>query len=182
MSRPILQSGGAEGADSYFGACAQAAGHQVHHYSFQGHQSTCEHRVILTESQLEIARPYITWVAPKLQKQVPTSAYVRRLIFRNFYQVWGANQLIAVAPLQSATQVKGGTGWAVEMAKEWKLPLYVFDEKSDAWFSFDYSIQRFEPCNLPPLTPCYAGVGSRALGVKGKNAIRSLYEYWANEV
>lgn len=71
------------------------------------------------------------------------------------------------------TVVKGGTGYAVQMAINMNKPVYVFDQPSGQWFTWDGG--RFTPTTIPQLTRNFAGVGTRELTKAGQEAIEQVY-------
>lgn len=180
--RPILTSGGAAGADLTFEEYALKLGHDVYACSFEGHNTSSKARVILSEAQLQQAEASVAKAGKALEKAVPRKPYIRNLIYRNYYQIRKCEQVIAVAPLtEDRVNVEGGTGWAVMMAKQQGLPVYVFDETKPKpqWWHYDNQTDQFQPIDgYPPLVQRYAGIGSRQLGPAGRAAIQSLYGHW----
>ena len=83
---------------------------------------------------------------------------------------------IAATPL-----VKGGTGYAVQMAINESKPVYVFDGTKEGWYTYDYKLKNFIPTEIPTLTKNFAGIGSRSLATqevidKSLQAIRNVYK------
>lgn len=181
---PILTTGGAEGADTIFAENAIKCDHEVFTLSFDGHKTKWNNKWDLTDEQLSVANPFIERAAVSLNRQTPKNKYTLKLIQRNYYQVRKAEIVIAVAPLEDQSRVSGGTGWAVEMAKELKMPIYLYacDECSPAWYQFDYDIGQFVTTKkLPPLTERYAGIGCRKINEAGIKAIQYLYFTWSRD-
>jgi hypothetical protein len=95
-------SGGASGADTFFGTEAAVQGHQVVHWSFDGHKSPLpeEERVILSNEQLEVANTFLKRASKKLKRNVPwKKPSILKLLQRNYYQVRYTDQVIAVGRL-----------------------------------------------------------------------------------
>lgn len=178
----VLTSGGAKGVDSLFTEWASKVGDTVYNLSFDGHQTNCAGRFILNEQQLALANPFISQVAPLLNKRVPKEGFVKKLIQRNYFQIRKAELVIAIAPLTTdKKQVQGGTGWAVMMAIQNHTPVYVFDfslEEEKAWFCYNDKTSCFEPSMIPNKSERYAGIGSRNVNTYGVKAIQNLYEFW----
>ena len=62
------------------------------------------------------------------------------------------------------------------MAIDNKKSIFVFDQKTDLWFEYDYIIG-FKPMgigDIPKLTERFAGIGTRELKDSGIVAIKSL--------
>jgi hypothetical protein len=86
----------------------------------------------------------------------------------------GDNRIAAI-PL-----VKGGTGYAVQMAINEGKPVYVFDGTKQGWYKYDYDAKNFVLTETPTLTKNFAGIGSRTLSTpevieKSLQAIRNVY-------
>lgn len=96
--------------------------------------------------------------------------YAYNLILRDYVQVIKSDQVIAVGELSLATnQVKGGTGYAVEMAKVLNIsgnprPIYVFNTLDEKWYKCSndtsYGVTFFESA-VPTLTKNTACIGTR---------------------
>jgi hypothetical protein len=77
-------------------------------------------------------------------------------------------------------QVKGGTGYAVQMAINEGKPVYVFDGTKEGWYTYDYNLKDFVPTDIPTLTKNFAGIGSRTLSTqevwdKSTQAVKDVY-------
>jgi hypothetical protein len=99
---------------------------------------------------------------------------------REWFQVKGGEAVFAIGYLtDSMNEVKGGTGWAVQMAIDAGKPVYVFDQQFDRWFTWEEGVPgkfgRFVECDIPVLTGHFAGVGTREILPNGIEAIRSVY-------
>ena len=78
-------------------------------------------------------------------------------------------------------QVKGGTGYAVQMGINEGKPVYVYDASQNGWFRYDYTVKNFIATETPVLTQNFAGIGSRSLATNeqmemAKSAIKDVYE------
>ena len=85
------------------------------------------------------------------------------LLARNYYQVNKSESVLAVAYLTGDFKsVKGGTRMAVDLGVALKLPVYVLDVTSEAWYSYNYEANQFQLYNgIPTLTRKFTGVGTR---------------------
>ena len=178
----ILNSGGAKGADTQFGICAKAAGHEVRHYTFPNGHGHVEDVVVLTKEQLLQADTYLYRANSTLKRQFPSkNEFVNNLLRRNYWQVRDTKAVFAVAWLEKK-EVAGGTAWAVQMAKDLRIPtIYLFDMLSNIWHQWFYSMNDWEyttslDIKKPREFSVYTGIGSRDLSVKGKEAIEELYK------
>ncbi len=186
MNQNILFSGGAEGADSLFGECAEKIGHKVVHFGFEGMKLPSKIKednvCYLNDVMLKEADVYLKRANLKLERSFPTKTYyTNNLLRRNYFQVKKSMSVYAVAALDLEKNiVLGGTGWAVQMAVDIKIPeVYVFDLKTSKWFYYEYVEGKFHKMIDRPIKPTgyYTGIGSRPqnLTVEGIEAIRKLY-------
>ena len=118
-------------------------------------------------------------------------------IIRNWMQVKNADAVYALGTIRQPGEnasdkagetriaaipiVKGGTGYAVQMAINEGKPVYVFDGTKEGWYTYDYKVKNFVPTEIPTLTKNFAGIGSRSLSTqevidKSLQAIRNVYE------
>jgi alkylated DNA repair dioxygenase AlkB len=118
-------------------------------------------------------------------------------IIRNWLQVKNADAIYALGTIKQPGEnasdkkdeervaaipiVKGGTGYAVQMAINERKPVYVFDGTKKGWYKYDYTVKNFVETETPKLTKNFAGIGSRSLSTpeviqKSIQAIRDVYE------
>ena len=97
----ICLSGGAVGADTTFGNCAESVGHTVVHYVFHGMRTKCKNGLIFVEQEnLLKADPYLKQANKILKRRFPTSSgYVNNLLRRNYYQVKETKRVYAVSSI-----------------------------------------------------------------------------------
>jgi len=110
---------------------------------------------------------------------IAQNPYVKNLLSRNWFQVKNSEAIYAIGTFfnKSQTIVKGGTGWAVQMAIDNKKPVYLFEQNLDHWFVYYYPENKFtEIYVIPELTPNFAGIGTREITYKGKQAIKEIYK------
>lgn len=182
--KPICLSGGAVGWDMQWGMCAGMLGHMVVHWSFKGHRTKCPPSEVaeLTPDQLLEADPYLHRANKTLMRTFPPkSPHATNLLRRNWYQVRDADSVYAGSEFDERGLVVGGTAWAVQMFidrhNSEACSCYVFDQINGKWFKWE---GRWEPIQSPPVpTGIWAGIGSRTLLPAGKQAIRTLLEYEA---
>jgi hypothetical protein len=98
---------------------------------------------------------------------------IRRVVQSIFHMVNDSYQLFALGWIQPDDTVKGGTGWAVELAKLFNRPVSVFDQGRHAWFSWRGG--RWEPDQPAIGDKPFAGTGTRNLTDEGRAAIADLF-------
>lgn len=182
MEQHINHSGGASGSDLYWEIIGETYGVSTRAYSFEGHSTLSNNRVILTDDELNVGWVNILKADDVLKRgtTINTPPYVSKLLSRNWYQVDNSDTILAIGEFRNTkkTQVRGGTGWAVQMAISNNKNIYVFDQISDMWYIYWKQRGSFVPYyEIPKLTYNFAGIGTRGLGQPGKTAIEKLYEY-----
>ncbi len=179
----VCLSGGADGADLQWGMTAGMAGHSVIHWSFLEHNSNAPESelVRLTCESLEEAAPFVKQAAMNLNRSVPYKSYIKKLIYRNYFQIRDSSSLYGVGFIEN-NQVQGGTAWAIEMFKERlrnnsSLKMYFFDQNSNSWYEYLILFGWSKIEKPPKPSGIWAGIGSRDLKENGKNAIRTLMDW-----
>lgn len=98
---------------------------------------------------------------------------IRKVMQVLFHMINKGFQVFAVGWIQPNDTVKGGTGWAVELAKLFHRPLSVFDQDRQAWFSWENNAWVE---SLPVIeSKTFVGTGTRHLSDAGKRAIEDLF-------
>lgn len=168
----INHSGGAIGSDSTFDSIGKEKGFLTHRHYYHGKKTPMGNLEITDMEERE------GWIhvlkANKTLKRKPHK--YRDLLSRNWFQVKNSEAIFAIGELKDPSEVKGGTGWAVQMAIDNNKPVYVFDQKYNQWLTYDYADEIFLFCEPPVLTKNYAGIGTRELNENGRNAIIKLYD------
>lgn len=174
-------SGGCPGSDMEWEIQGEPYGVHTVAYSFKGHKQEGKNQKILTGDELDEGFQHVL-IANKQLKRYPQgqSTYVKSLLSRNWFQVKNADAVFAISNgFLTKDTVKGGTGWAVQMAIDCDKPVFVFHDNgmSDGWFRY-MPIVGFESLRgeIPTLTENFAGIGTREIKDNGKYAIRRVYE------
>lgn len=173
----VCLSGGADGADIEWGACAASIGHTVIHWSFSGHRTHAPESqlVRLDDEELRLGKEALENAARALGKHPPRRPAVARLLQRNYYQVAWSKACYAVTVINE-NEIPGGTAWATTMFAQLhpgSRDLYVFDQEVDSWFGFNG--ETWDRIDSPPRPRgIWAGIGSRDLKKNGRDAIRKL--------
>lgn len=175
----IINSGGAEGADKAFGDIGTENGYKVIHHSFVYHKINGQgERLQHSLEELNQANEMLLKANESLKRRYPPmSQFVKRLLQRNRFQVINSDAIIAIAPLEQGSKtVKGGTGWAVQMAIDENKIVHVFDDgQTNQWHVHDGN--QFYPSESKPDMKYYdsiAGIGTRNISDAGMDAIKNL--------
>jgi len=178
-----LNSGGAYGSDFEWGNVATEFGIVNINHLYHGNKTPYGNKS-LTDAQLEEGWKHVL-EANKTLKRRPEG--YKSLLGRNWFQVKDSDAVYAIADIDFNTNiVKGGTGWAVQMAIDSNKLTFVYDMNSHSWWRYDKSVRKFLKYEgSPTLTKNFAGIGTR--GVKqtdgtyklqdeAKQAIRGVFE------
>ncbi|MFV7235172.1 hypothetical protein [Flavobacterium sp. ZB4R12] len=171
-------SGGAEGADSYFEKIGQKYGVQTLAYSYKTAYHKSKNKVELSESEYQEGILHVS-IANETLNKFKIKRYMK-LLARCWFQVKNSEQIFAISTIitkNNSEFVKGGTGWTVQMALDNNKEVFLFDQKKDSWFYWDYQEYKFKILiELPRITVVnFAGIGARIINEKGINAIEDLF-------
>lgn len=175
----VNHSGGAVGADSFWGEEGSKHGIISEHYYHGRRTPQGNHEI--TDAEFLEGRRMVLRANETLERQ--PDRYMD-LLARNWMQVKNAEAVFAVGRFSSGTSstVDGGTGWAVQMAVDSGKPVYLFDQDMMAWFEHSPDTSGEEGIHpgwrkmdrVPTLTRDFAGIGSRNLTDAGREAIRAV--------
>jgi len=215
MSDLVNHSGGAYGGDTYWDIIGREFGVTQHmHYKDVDNPNLSQKlrnagvkATILTDEQMNFARNEVRRLlgidysikSTDTEKQI----LQKNLQVRNFYQVYNADAVYAIAKLDNSVdtskpdnftditksiksykfdKVKGGTNTAVQLGIKLNKPVYVWDITTEKWYKFDGT--QFEEIETPTLTKNFAGVGSRDIenyNVQKEGKWRPRKEYVGKE-
>jgi len=175
----ILFSGGIKGAEEEFGASAERLGIQEVNFSFEGHSIVRRRGLrVLTNEELKNGDVSLEYVSRLMNRRFTTNPTIRNVLQSIWYQVNSGQEIYVVGEILEDRTVKGGTGWGAELAKLCNKPLFVFDQKRDAWFTWN-QVDWVE-CrrgNEPVISHVhFTGTGTRFLEENGKKAVAELFE------
>ena len=182
------QSGGAYGADTFWGLIGARFGVKSNHFRADDKVSKTlknagQTAVILTQEQIEEGLPHAKLAAKALGKNFPKNTTQQLLLARNWFQVKNADAVYAIAQLDGG-YVRGGTGYAVAMAVENNKPVFVFDPVKGRWY--ERGSKSWKPMKeIPVLTEKFAGIGTRDVedyNVQKEGKWVSREEYLGKEV
>ena len=175
----ILFSGGAAGAEAEFGANAERFGIEEVNFTFEGHASIRQRGLrFLNREELKNGDVSLEYVSMLMNRRYTEGPMMRKILQSIWYQVNSGQAIFVVGEILADKTVKGGTGWGAEFAKICNKPLYVFDQKRDAWFRWNQKewVER-EKGDEPVISHShFAGTGTRYLNENGKKAIAMLFE------
>ena len=179
-------SGAAQGADTHFSRIGLEYEVPFAHYTFKGHKASKTAAGLkrpLNPKELDEGGEKVKKADESLQRLQGkrTNPHVLKLLQRSWFQVKTANGVYAIGELQKGgTELKGGTGWTVQMAVDAKKKhIYAFDIKNKNWHRYDYKLNRFRMIKeTPKLVKRFAGIGSRKIKKNsvGYKAIQDLYK------
>jgi hypothetical protein len=170
-----LLSGAARGAEAEFGACAEKWGLTELNFSFDGRDPE-RHRGLVNLTEEELAQGAVSqvYLQAKMHRSYPDTPFFRRMLQTIWHQVATAGEVFAVGSVQEDGTVRGGTGWAVELARQWHKPVFVFDQAQDAWLV--WTDGAWDPADQPVVSERrFCGTGTRSLTDAGRQAIRDLF-------
>ncbi len=171
-----LLSGGAQGAESAFGDCAERWGLTEIHYSFKGRPVSRNTGVLLlSDEQLQQGRVNARYLQEHMHRSYPDTPLFQKVLQSIWHQVNTAGQVFVIGIILEDNTVKGGTGWAAELAKHLNKELFVFDQERQSWLLWDndawHSLEE-----APRITSRrFTGTGSRFLSDQGRAAIEDLF-------
>ncbi len=171
-----LLSGGATGAEEAFGHCAETWGLAELNFSFAGRETERRRGLVeLTQQELTQGAVSSKYVETHLHRKFPDGAAMRRILSTIWHQVSTAGAVYTVGIVNDDGTVKGGTGWASELAKHWHKPLFVYDQVGAKWLT--WKGEAFEQCDPPTIRERrFTGTGTRSLSSAGRQAIVDLFE------
>ena len=166
--------GGHRGTEAEFGRQAERFGIGEVNYSFDGHQPEREKGlVILSPEELKKGDISMEIVSLRMNRKYAKVDKIRKVFQSIFHMVNSGVQVLAVGWIQADDTVKGGTGWAVELAKLFNRPLSVFDQERNQWFTWRDNAWVED---LPVVEhETFVGTGTRNLTEAGEKAIQELF-------
>ncbi len=169
-----LYSSGLKGAEATFGEEAEKYGIKEVVYSFDGHRLTREKNVkILSQEELERGDISMELASRMLNRTYYETDKIRKVLQTIFHMINGGHQVFVIGSIQDDLSVKGGTGWAVELAKMFNRPLHVYDQPNKKWFTWKNSSWQEDSPKIEYNT--FVGSGTRYLSDAGREAIEKLF-------
>lgn len=181
-----IHSGGAKGADTFFGELGKRFGYKVLHHSFDDHRPTpkaYKNGQVITHAQedLNAKKAILEKAREHLGRQAPKNQFIENLLLRNAYQVQDSQLVVAVSKVSNFKRcyVAGGTGYAVSMAYVANKPILVFDQEREEWFysikgSSLYALER-QP-DVLKFPERFAGIGTRDINNAAMAELSQIFE------
>lgn len=171
----VLYSGGAPGAEQFFGAFAESWGIEEVNFSFEGHQMERSRGArVLTNGELSLKDVSLTYVSRLMNREYTRAPLFRKVLQSICWQVSSGEQVVVVGAIQTDNTVKGGTGWGAEFAKICNKPLIVFDQPRSSWF--EWRKDAWAEVQNPVIDhEKFTGTGTRFLEDNGRIAIQDLF-------
>jgi len=171
-----LLSGGAAGAEAEFGGCAERWGLSENNFSFAGREVVRSRGLVeLDEVELNKGDVSAAYLTARMHRTYSDDPDFRRILQTIWHQVSTAGEVFVVGSIQPDATVRGGTGWAAELARKWHKPLFVFDQERGGWFAWRGDEWVEEP--RPRIrADRFTGTGTRGLRANGQRAIRQLFQ------
>jgi len=168
-----LYSGGLKGAETAFGEAAEKYAVEEVIYTFDGHKLFRDkNSVVLSQEDLERGDISMELASRMMNRTYYETEKIRKVLQAIFHMVNSGHQVFVIGNIQEDGSVKGGTGWAVELAKMFNRPLHVFDQASEKWHTWKTGWQEDTPVIK---YDTFVGSGTRYLSDAGRNAIEQLY-------
>lgn len=174
-----LFSGGAPGAESMFGACAERYGVDEVNFTFDGHNHERQRGVrMLSREELLAGDVSLEYVSRLMNRRYTESATIRKVLQTLWYQVNAGQEIYVIGAILPDRTVRGGTGWGAEFAKLCNKPLFVFDQEQNGWCKWTGGEwTKLSAADAPVVThPHFTGTGTRTLHANGRKAIEGLFE------
>ncbi len=172
----ILFSGGAPGAESGFGACAERHGIEEVNFTFEGHKIDRHRGVrVLNHEELLAGDVSLEYVSRLMQRRYTEGPTIRKILQTIWYQVNHGQEIYVVGSILDDGTVRGGTGWGAEFAKLCNKPLHVFDQEKDDWFTWTGQAWKARTDGPVITHPHFTGTGTRTLLSNGTRAIDELF-------
>lgn len=170
-----LIHGGHKGAEAEFGRVAEDWSVPETTLSFEGHKMERSKNVeVLDDDELAKGSVSMEFVFQEMGRRFASSKASQRLIQSMFHLVVRSDQLFAIGWIQKDNTVKGGTGWAVELAKIFNRKVHVYDQDRNAWFSWSQLAWEASDPMLP--NGKFSATGTRNVTDEGRQAIQDLFK------
>lgn len=171
-----LLSGGAAGAETEFGLCAERWRLQEQNFSFAGRNATRERGLIeLSEAELRQGDVSPAYVEAQLRRSFPKTEQFQKMLQSIWHQVATAGEIFVVGLILPDNTVNGGTGWAAELGRHFKKTVHVYDQERKHWYL--WVDDQWAPQERPTISRTrFAGTGTRFLSEAGRQAISDLFQ------
>ena len=169
-----LYSGGLKGAENAFGEAAEQWGIKEVNFTFAGNKiARSKNGLLLSKDELKRGDISMELVSKMMNRTYYHTDKIRKVLQTIFHMVNSGHQVFVVGNIQPDNTVKGGTGWAVELAKLFNRPLSVYDQTKKSWYSWRNN--SWQPDSPKIEHETFVGTGTRNLTPEGRQAIAGLF-------
>ncbi len=169
-----LYHSGLAGAESLFGEQAEKYGINEVTLTFEDHRLSRERNTVtLTEEELQRGDISMEIASRMMNRTYYETHKIRKVLQTIFHMVNRGHQIFVIGTILEDKSVKGGTGWAVELAKLFNRPLHVYDQSKAQWFTWQGGDWQEDRPLIRYTT--FVGSGTRYLNDKGIAAIEELF-------
>lgn len=174
-SNCTLYSGGMKGAESAFGEAAEKWGVKEINYIFEGQTpARMKNTVLIPDEELKRGDISMELASKMMNRTYYQTNKIRKVLQLIFHMVNSGHQVFVVGTIQDDDTVKGGTGWAVELAKLFNRPLSVYDQTKKQWFTWEAGAWKESAPSIKYKS--IVGSGTRNLNEDGLAAINQLFK------
>jgi hypothetical protein len=169
-----LYSGGLSGAETAFGEAAEKWGVKEINFTFTGQTNQRDMNiVVLSDDDLKRGDISMELVSKMMSRTYYETEKIRKVLQTIFHMVNNGHQVFVIGTILEDNTVKGGTGWAVELAKLFNRPLSVYDQTKESWYTWKQGAWEKDSPRIEHDT--FVGSGTRNLLEKGQQAIEKLF-------
>lgn len=150
--------------------------------------TTKEYNDLSNEDKEDIEQKYLYVVDRLKRKVLDKDTAAGKLVRRDLLQARNADSIIAIGNIlkphefdskeyenkTDKEQISGGTAYAIEFAKLLHKPIFVFNQRDNKWYFWDYVNRKYSETDTPILTVNFAGIGTREITESGKKAIQDV--------
>ena len=170
-----LYSGGLNGAETAFGEAAEKWSVKEVNFCYSGQKTNRQKNLIfLSDDELKRGDISMDLVSKMMRRTYYETDKIRKVLQTIFQMVNKGHQVFVIGTILEDNTVKGGTGWAVELAKLFNRPLSVYDQAKDGWYSWKQGSWVQDSPKIGHNT--FVGSGTRNLSENGRKAIVKLFE------
>ena len=170
-----LYSGGLKGAETAFGEAAEKWSINEVNFTFTGQKTNRQKNlVVLTDEELKRGDISMEIASKMMHRTYYETEKIRKVLQTIFHMVNKGHQVFVIGTILEDNTVKGGTGWAAELAKLFNRPLSVYDQDKNKWYTWKQGAWVQDSPRIEHKT--FVGSGSRNLKDNGRKAINRLFE------
>jgi len=170
-----LYSGGLKGAETAFGEAAEKWSVKEVNFCYSGQKTHRQKNLaVLSDSELKRGDISMELVSQMMRRTYYETDKIRKVLQTIFHMVNKGHQVFVIGTILEDNTVKGGTGWAVELAKLFNRPLSVYDQEKGNWYSWKQGAWIQDTPEIEHAT--FVGSGTRNLSENGRQAIEELFE------